>query len=621
MISKLRNSPVVATFLGRGNRNVLRLISIITPNFLAMLLEGVSFGCILLAFTVISGGDYEKNIPLVKDLVHTMTRQQAFIAFTLGAIILQILRSSLTYAARILATALSMRVQIDMQRRIYKQILRFSFPFVSRYKVGDLLDYAQAPSQCIGVVIDAFHSVTVSVFAVLISLGIMFYLSPLLAILAVLLFGFFGFLQKLILKKMERIVRALTVHLVDYSKHLAQSLTALRLIHTFQRQEFSFQRVTKLLGDIGHTTKKVHSLNQIFQPLNEVLGVTFVGIFLLIGSRASFNHQTQDILPLLLTFITIVYRLSGRVQTLVSELSTVTSQWGKILRMNEILSNANKEFASEAGAACSRFVKEIRFENVSLKYTAGTKLALHNVNLSIRKNSTIGFVGLSGAGKSSLLDLLVRLYEPSAGSITFDGKPINLFSLESWRGNMAVVSQDNFIFNETIEENIRFGGEHVTKQDVERAAILANAHNFIQKLPNGYETVVGERGFKLSGGERQRIALARALVRQAEILILDEATSSLDSHSEKLIQESLYKMNHSKTILLVAHRLSTVVHCDIIYVLDEGRVIESGSHQELLKRGGQYTSLWNLQSGTELRQKWSLSLGPKTSKAKLTTSG
>lgn len=601
MISRLKRSQFFTAFIGKKNKNVLRILGIIVPNLAAVCLEGISFGCILLAFTALSGGDYAKDLPLIGDKMATLTRQQAFVSYTLAAILLQIFRSGFIYLGQVSATMLSTRIQIAIQKLVYKQLLRFSFPFVSRYKVGDLIDHAQAPALLVAPIVDVFHNLTVSIFAIMASLGIMFYLSPSLALLAAFLFGFFGFFQKFILRKLAKKAHSLTNHLVEYSKHLTQSLSALRIIHTFQRQKLSFEKVTNLLEDIGHTTRGVNCLNHIFQPLNEILGITFVGVFLFVGMRASFHHQAQDTLPLLLTFITIVHRLGARVQLLISNVSSLTSNWPRILRVDEILSDDKKEFAPEGGNACPPFKREISFANVSLRYSSGKRHALRNINLRIQRNRTIGFTGCSGAGKSSILDLIVRLYEPSEGCITFDGKSINSFSLESWRNKLAVVSQDNIIFNESIEENIRFGCEQTSLKDIEWAAKLANAHEFIRELPNGYQTVVGERGFKLSGGERQRIALARAIVRRAEILILDEATSSLDSHSEKLIQEALYKMNHSKTILLVAHRLSTVVYCDTIFVLDKGRVIESGSHRELLERNGQYASLWDLQS--QIKQK------------------
>jgi ATP-binding cassette subfamily B protein/subfamily B ATP-binding cassette protein MsbA len=206
-------------------------------------------------------------------------------------------------------------------------------------------------------------------------------------------------------------------------------------------------------------------------------------------------------------------------------------------------------------------------------------------------------VGESGAGKSSIADLLIGLYEPTSGQVLVDGLALQSYSLESWRKGLGVVGQDTFIFNQSILENIRYGLPQATADEVRDAAHLAQADGFISSLPQGYDTVVGERGYRLSGGQRQRIALARAILMQPEILILDEATSALDSQSERLVQEALNQFERDRTVLVIAHRLSTIVRADQIIVLEKGQVVEQGNHQELLELDGKYAHYWALQSG------------------------
>jgi ATP-binding cassette subfamily B protein/subfamily B ATP-binding cassette protein MsbA len=217
------------------------------------------------------------------------------------------------------------------------------------------------------------------------------------------------------------------------------------------------------------------------------------------------------------------------------------------------------------------------------------------MSLEMPRGKTIAFVGSSGAGKSSILDLLLRLYEPTQGAILIDGVDLRTYSTGSWRNYLGVVSQDISIFNDTVEENIRFGALHATAQDVCHAAEQAGLESFIYSLPEGYNTIVGERGFRLSGGQRQRLALARALLRNPDILILDEATSNLDSYSESLIQDALERLRSERTILIVAHRLSTIMNADQIYVLDQGDLIEQGNHSSLLAQKGVYARFWELQ--------------------------
>jgi ATP-binding cassette subfamily B protein/subfamily B ATP-binding cassette protein MsbA len=270
--------------------------------------------------------------------------------------------------------------------------------------------------------------------------------------------------------------------------------------------------------------------------------------------------------------------------------------YGLIVRLNEILNDRDKEFLPQDGLECKNWEKEIQFKHVSLQYPNTSRPALCDISFVIPKSATVAFVGLSGAGKSSILDLILGLREPLEGEIVVDGQPLSSFSQESWRRRIGVVSQDTFIFNETIEENIRFGDLESSHEKLVAVATSAGASEFIEYLPDGYQTVVGERGHKLSGGERQRIALARALLRNPEILILDEATSSLDSFSEQLIQKSLDLMQNNKTMIIVAHRLSTIVDADQIYVIEQGKIIEAGRHEELLFFHGRYAQLWDFQS-------------------------
>jgi ATP-binding cassette subfamily B protein/subfamily B ATP-binding cassette protein MsbA len=224
--------------------------------------------------------------------------------------------------------------------------------------------------------------------------------------------------------------------------------------------------------------------------------------------------------------------------------------------------------------------------------------ALSGINLTIEKGRTIALVGPSGAGKSSIADLLTGLYEPTAGMILIDGKDMSEIDLPSWQHRLGVVSQDTFLFNATLAENIAFGTAGVSREQIEHAASLAQAADFISELPMGYETQIGERGYRLSGGQRQRISLARAIVRNPDVLILDEATSALDSHSEQLVQQAIESFERRSTVLVIAHRLSTIVNADSICVLEAGRIVEQGNHQELLRRNGVYTALWSRQGAS-----------------------
>ncbi len=575
---------------------------ILVPNILAGLLEGISFGCVLLSFSSLSGNtDLNNSLfsnEVLKTWIDSTSSQELFVFFLAAALFLQIARSALTYVGQIAAILLATRIQITAQKSVYQQILSFTFPCVSQYKIGDLIEYAKIPTTLVSVIVDAANSSIVAAFAIAASISMMFYLSIPLTLFAIILFGFLGISQKIIIKKISHNSDRLSQHLVEFSKNTVQSLNGMRVIHTFAKQNNVMSNILANLDKVAQSTKTLTLWSRAIPPINEVIGILLVSVFLIAGEKILLKNHTNT-LPILLTFITIVHRLNGRVQALLSGFASIASHWGNIRRLEEILSPIGKDFVQNKGYRFEGFKQEIRFKEVMLKYKETSDPAIQNATFTIPKGSTVAFVGSSGAGKSSIMDLIIRLYEPSLGEILIDNINIQHFSLESWRSHLGVVSQDTFIFNDTIEENIRFGMPEASSEKIIIASKMAEAHEFIMRLPDGYQTVLGERGYRLSGGERQRIALARSFVRDPEILILDEATSSLDTQSEKLIQKALSCFRGSKTIIIVAHRLSTVIDADQIYVLERGNILEKGSHNELIAAKGRYSFLWNAQLNKE----------------------
>jgi ATP-binding cassette subfamily B protein/subfamily B ATP-binding cassette protein MsbA len=310
----------------------------------------------------------------------------------------------------------------------------------------------------------------------------------------------------------------------------------------------------------------------------------------------SHNQNQGLVLPTIATFILSLNRLSGQLQFLAERLNFVSENSGQMLRLDGVLETEGKEFTRVGGEKFEGLKHQISLEKVSLRYNKTSNPVLVDLSFKLPKNTLTALVGESGSGKSSITDLIIGLYEPTEGSILVDGLDLHSYSLESWRNQLGVVSQDTFIFNQSILENIRYGLPQATDADVREAARQAQAEIFIEAMPEAYNTIVGERGYKLSGGQRQRIALARAILKRPEILILDEATSALDSETEQLVQQALNQLGCDRTVLVVAHRLSTIVHADQILVLDSGQVVESGNHQDLLALGGKYARYWAMQS-------------------------
>jgi ATP-binding cassette subfamily B protein/subfamily B ATP-binding cassette protein MsbA len=276
--------------------------------------------------------------------------------------------------------------------------------------------------------------------------------------------------------------------------------------------------------------------------------------------------------------------------------TSYANQSAAVGRLNEILKDEDKDFARVGGRLFRSLQREIVLDHVSLQYVSGSAFALRNIDLTIPCGQKVALVGASGAGKSSIADLLVGLYDPTAGRILVDGVDLQDYDLSSWQQHLGVVSQDTFLFNASIASNIAYGSPDASREEIVRAAALAQAEGFIRALPEGFDTLIGERGYRLSGGQRQRLSLARALLRQPDVLILDEATSALDSHSERLVQEAIEQFEKGHTLLVIAHRLSTIVNADLICVMEHGEIREQGTHQELIAAKGLYAALWQQQS-------------------------
>ena len=587
--------------LGTINRNRRLIVINFLANLMAATVEGSTFGIIFVALSVLGTGKTEvlDKIPILgsawmNSIYSTLSSGQIFIGLVILTVLMQLGRNCLAYVGFISSDYLAARIQSQMTIRLFATILSFSFPCASRYKVGDLTSYVDQAGRTVHIQIALSNNLIIGVMTSLAYFSVLVSLSPALTVITLLLSCGFLFIQKQLIPRITHTAYRATQAQVKVSEQVVEDINALRFIHTFAHQKPSIAQLQGIQHQLVGELQRQSRWLRLSEPIARMLGIGTTAILLILGFAVLKNASA--VLPSLITFIIVLERLSTKFTELGLYSSQLAENAGRLSRLQDILDPNGKEFSRPGGKVFPGLRYAIEFENVSLCYSEQNSPALDNLSLVLPKGKVTALVGSSGAGKSSLADLLVGLYPPSQGQIIVDDQDLSQFSLASWRSRLGVVSQDTFVFNRSILENIRYGRADASTEEVKKAAIAAQADEFIADLPDGYHTVVGERGYRLSGGQRQRLALARAILRQPEILILDEATSALDTHSERLVQEALALFQQDRTVLVIAHRLSTIVSADQIIVLDKGRMIERGSHEQLLARGGEYNRFWRLQT-------------------------
>ncbi|EGJ30469.1 MULTISPECIES: ABC transporter ATP-binding protein [Moorena] len=570
-------------------------------NLVSAVLEGSTLGVIYLAVGYLTGTDdpgtdtpTNPTIAQILAKILPLPPEQMFLILIFGAVVLQIGLSLSNYLNKVSTAYLSAKAQPYVTGKVFERIMTFSYGCVSRYKVGDLVLFTNDAAFAVDQNITQFNNLVVSVSFSLVYLVIIVGLSPILAGAATVLILAVAYVQYKLIPRLRRVVKRVTASQVESAKYITQSIQALRLLHTFGTQPQTLTGANQILGKIEKQLKKRALVFYLPEPILETLPMVALGI--LAASAVLFEGGKATILPLLLTFLLALQRLSGRLRATSNTITAFVDNSARMARLETILDQRDKVFEHSGTEPFTRLREDIEFKSVSLSYTNDDNLALNNLTFTLPRHQVTALVGESGAGKSSIIDLFIGLYQPTAGHILVNGRPLADYCLEDWRQQIGVVSQDTFIFNDSILENLRYGRPSASLDEVVEAAKAAQAHKFILALPDRYETVVGERGYKLSGGQRQRLALARALIKQPEILILDEATSALDSESEKLIQQALEQFQKERTVIVVAHRLSTIAEADQILVLERGQLVEHGTHNSLLHQGERYARYWQLQS-------------------------
>ena len=376
--------------------------------------------------------------------------------------------------------------------------------------------------------------------------------------------------------------------------HLTETLFSIRVIKAFAAQRYEISRFSKESQNFFRLTMQRAKLDNLATPINEMIGAS-IGVALLWYGGLQVIQSSIMTAEDFLRFILLLFAMLVPIRNLGAVNIAIQNSLAASERVFSILDVRSEINDSENAKIITTLNSKINFDNVSFDYDNKKDMVLNDISFSISKGSIVALVGSSGAGKSTIADLIPRFYDVTKGSISIDGEDIKNIKIESLRKMMGVVSQEVILFNDSILNNISYGQKKINKDKIISALTTANAMEYIDKLPDGLDTIIGERGVRLSGGQKQRLSIARAIIKNPPVLILDEATSSLDTESEKLVQQAIEKLMKDRTVLVIAHRLSTVKHADEIIVLDKGIIVERGSHDKLLSKNGKYSELYNIQ--------------------------
>ena len=508
-----------------------------------------------------------------------------------------IFKTACYFGSAAIMIPISTGVVKDLRMKIYDKILSLPLGFFSQEKKGDII------ARMSGDVQEIENSITGSLdmliknpiliigyFAALIYVSWeMTLFTIVFAPLMLWVMGAIG--RKLKAKSLE--TQALWS---DTMSQVEETLGGLRIIKAFLAEKKMSSRFNNVTDAMRRKSARVSTRQASAHPVSECLGTIMIAIVLWYGGSLILKDNAPIDAPTFIFFLVMLYSVIQPIKDLSKAAYSIPKGMASMERIDKILGSENPIREASSPLELKSFEDSIKFENVDFSYEEGGKKILDNINLEISKGKTIAIVGASGAGKTTLADLIPRFYDIDKGVISIDGKDIRNVRIEDLRSLMGNVNQDPILFNDTIFNNIAFGVTGATREQVEEAARIANAHDFIMEKEEGYDTNIGDRGVKLSGGQRQRISIARAILKNPPILILDEATASLDTESERIVQEALDRLMSSRTTIAIAHRLSTIKNADEIIVMDEGHIVERGRHEELLELNGYYKKLNDMQA-------------------------
>ena len=531
----------------------------------------------------------------------TVERGSLFVLLICVAIVAQVMRSLLFYLSAIFSIKLRYLVQREIQERATKHAMALDYSCVGSYAagyIGTMISTAQVVSAVVTLMTQFAITITFISFYIV----AMFLTSGHLALLALITLVAVSLLFNGLIRKIRELSRRSLSRTVSTEKSTYEFLYAPRLLRVFGVEEEASALINRERSAALAATEEAEKVREIIPAVLGGGAIVGAGGLLAIGYLVM-PGRLVEVIPSLLIFFLLLWRLIPRFTSLNNMRAGVSKLLPRLTVASSFLMRDDKKFTKVGGRNFDRLNKDIRFINVDFRYSEDDRAVLRNITFNLKKGSTTAIVGPTGGGKSTIADLIIGLYRPTVGNIVVDGVDLEELDFQDWRAKIGAVEQEVVLFNKSVKENISIFNKYATMDKITEAAQKAFADEFISQLPNRYDTVIGDKGFKLSGGQRQRIGLARALFRNPEILILDEATSALDSETERLIQQTIDKLHNALTIVVIAHRLSTVENVDQIIVVEKGQIEELGTKPELLEKNGYFARLWKLQRQLETGNK------------------